>query len=181
MKPLLPIEVDETTGVWSTDGLPMLYVPRHFFTNNHVAVEAALGRDRYAEILRPAGHRSAYYWCDKESKTHGFSGLPVFAHYLKRLSQRGWGLFEFIEADPAAGTARIALRNSSFVLQQPQASGKLCYMFEGWFAGAMDWVSENINASSPEKIVKTQCVEIQCASEGHDRCIFSVTSKAAAF
>ena len=34
-----------------TDGLPMLYVPRHFFTNNHLAVEAALGRDRYAEIL----------------------------------------------------------------------------------------------------------------------------------
>ena len=42
MKPSLPIDVDEHTGVWRTDGLPMLYVPRHFFTNNHVAIEAAL-------------------------------------------------------------------------------------------------------------------------------------------
>ena len=26
MKPQLPIDVDEETGVWTTDGLPMLYV-----------------------------------------------------------------------------------------------------------------------------------------------------------
>lgn len=175
MNPQLPIDVNAETGVWTTDGLPMLYVPRHFFTNNHIAVENALGRDRYAEILYPAGHRSAYYWCDKEAKTHGLSGLAVFEHYLKRLSQRGWGLFDFMEADPAQGTACISLRNSSFVLQQPEAKGKLCYMFEGWFAGAMDWVSENINAHTPEKIIKTRSIETQCASEGHDHCVFTVT------
>ena len=39
-----PIDVDADTGVWSTNGLPMLYVPRHFFINNHLAIEAALGR-----------------------------------------------------------------------------------------------------------------------------------------
>src|SRR4051812_34754834 len=66
MRPELPIEVDADTGVWTTDGLPMLYVPRHFFTNNHLAVEAALGRERYAEILYPAGYKSAYFWCEKE-------------------------------------------------------------------------------------------------------------------
>ena len=44
MQPQLPINVDPDTGVWTTDALPMLYVPRHFFTNNHVAVEDALGR-----------------------------------------------------------------------------------------------------------------------------------------
>ena len=44
MKPQVPIEVDESTGVWTTDGLPMLYVPRHFFVNNHTAIEEALGR-----------------------------------------------------------------------------------------------------------------------------------------
>ncbi|MGF4001748.1 DUF5943 domain-containing protein, partial [Staphylococcus aureus] len=36
MQPQLPINVDPDTGVWTTDALPMLYVPRHFFTNNHV-------------------------------------------------------------------------------------------------------------------------------------------------
>lgn len=37
--PQLPIEVDSETGVWTSDALPMLYVPRHFFVNNHMGIE----------------------------------------------------------------------------------------------------------------------------------------------
>ena len=62
MQPQLPIDVDPATGVWSTDGLPMIYVPRHFFVNNHVEVEAALGREVYSNSLYAAGRRSAGYW-----------------------------------------------------------------------------------------------------------------------
>lgn len=142
MQPQLPINVDPNTGVWTTDALPMLYVPRHFFTNNHTAVEEALGRDAYAEILYKAGYKSAYHWCDKEAKLHGLGGMAVFEHYLKRLSQRGWGLFSILEADPANARAKIELCHSSFVLAQPGKEGKLCYMFAGWFAGAMDWVND---------------------------------------
>ena len=58
--PQVPIDVDPESGVWRTDGLPMLYVPRHFFINNHLAVEAALGWKVYAELLYEAGYRSAY-------------------------------------------------------------------------------------------------------------------------
>jgi hypothetical protein len=172
MQPLLPIEVNEETGVWTTDGLPMIYVPRHFFVNNHSAVADALGADRYAEILYPAGYKSAYFWCDKEAKTHGLSGLPVFEHYLKRLSQRGWGQFSFLSADPATGHARIKLDHSVFVLQQPELKGKLCYMFAGWFAGAMDWVGDTLGHG-----YKTESAESACASENHDHCVFTVTPK----
>ena len=49
--PQLPIEVDSETGVWTSDALPMLYVPRHFFVNNHMGIEEVLGADAYAEIL----------------------------------------------------------------------------------------------------------------------------------
>ena len=42
--PEVPIDVDPETGIWRTDGLPMIYLPRHFLVNNHVAVEEALGR-----------------------------------------------------------------------------------------------------------------------------------------
>ena len=49
--PQLPIEVDSETGVWTSDALPMLYVPRHFFVNNHRGIEDVLGADAYAEIL----------------------------------------------------------------------------------------------------------------------------------
>ncbi|MEM4988883.1 DUF5943 domain-containing protein [Collimonas sp. H4R21] len=174
MQPQLPIEVDASTGVWTTDKLPMLYVPRHFFTNNHTAVEAALGREEYAEILYQAGHKSAYFWCEKEARQHGMSGLDVYKHYLKRLSQRGWGLFSFTEVDAAKASASIKLLNSSFVLQQPEAHGKLCYMFAGWFAGAMDWVSDT--TGNP---LRSSCSETQCGGEGHDHCVFTVTAVAA--
>ncbi len=70
MKPQVPIEVDETTGVWRTDGLPMLYVPRHFFMNNHLAVEQALGPRAllpsivYRRRLRFGPH----FWCENGSQ-----------------------------------------------------------------------------------------------------------------
>ncbi|HLA31779.1 MAG TPA: DUF5943 domain-containing protein, partial [Pseudomonas sp.] len=41
--PEMPIQVDDETGVWTTDALPMLYVPRHFFVNNHIGIEEVLG------------------------------------------------------------------------------------------------------------------------------------------
>ena len=65
--PEMPINVDDETGVWTTDALPMLYVPRHFFVNNHMAIEEEIGAEKYAEILYKAGYKSAHYWCEKEA------------------------------------------------------------------------------------------------------------------
>jgi len=173
MQPQLPIEVDPESGVWTTDALPMLYVPRHFFTNNHVAIEAALGREAYADILYQAGYKSAYHWCEKEAHKHGISGMAVYEHYLKRLSQRGWGLFSIVRADPATSTARIHVCHSSFVLAQPGKHGRLCYMFAGWFAGAMDWVNDTA-PSGTAKGPRAHSAETQCAGEGHACCVFHV-------
>ena len=175
MQPQLPIDVDPTSGVWSTDGLPMIYVPRHFFVNNHVEAEAAIGRDVYAASLYAAGHRSAYFWCDQEAATHGLKGLDVFEHYLKRLSQRGWGLLSFDRVDVKTGDAKVRLTHSVFVLAQgiagvPVKKEKVCYLFAGWFAGAMDWVGEHTGQSWT-----TQSTETQCAAEGHEHCEFTVT------
>ena len=229
MKPQVPIEVDESTGVWTTDGLPMLYVPRHFFVNNHTAIEEALGRQKYATLLYDAGYKSAYFWCASEAKTHGLNGLPVFEHYLKRLSQRGWGQFRFHTADAKTGAAEIWLENSLFVLAHAASSsggaatathaasssggaataahaasgsggaataahaahgaggsaaagapltqaaaagtpaGTRCYMFAGWFAGAMDWVLDTSGIG-----VKTHSAELQCGGQGHSHCLFRV-------
>lgn len=169
MQPLVPIDVDAATGVWTTDGLPMLYVPRHFFMNNHVMTEAALGRERYASMLYASGHRSAWFWCASEAKTHGLAGIAVFEHYLRRLSQRGWGQFNFASVDIEDARAEIQLQHSAFVLAAQEARGRRCYMFAGWFAGAMDWV-----AQSSGREVQTTCSEIQCAGEGAAHCAFSV-------
>jgi hypothetical protein len=175
MQPQLPIEVNEITGVWTSDKLPMIYVPRHFFVNNHVETEAVLGREVYAPALYKAGYRSAYFWCEQEAATHGLSGMAVYEHYLKRLSQRGWGLFKFISADPSTGDAQIQLDHSVFVLAQgiagvPVDSSKVCYLFAGWFSGAMDWVLETSGSA-----VRTSSAETQCAAEGHANCVFTVS------
>lgn len=171
-KPQIPIRVDDDTGVWSTDGLPMLYMPRHFFINNHLAVEKALGRDRYASQLYDAGFRSAWSWCEHEAGQHALSGIAVFHHYMKRISQRGWGQFDGSGIDPETCCGEMILRNSCFVLQESNRplAGQRCYLFSGWFPGALAWVK-----SETADQTRLTCEETQCAAEGHEHCIFEVS------
>ncbi|WP_110714563.1 DUF5943 domain-containing protein [Salinicola acroporae] len=156
MAPELPINVDSDTGIWTTDALPMLYVPRHFFINNHVAIEEALGAETYARILYDAGYKSAWHWCEKEAELHGLEGVAVFEHYMKRLSQRGWGLFITEAIDLDAGTAKVRLEHSCFVYQLGKTGKKEEYMFTGWFAGAMDQVLEARGSSLRTRAEQTQ-------------------------
>ena len=168
--PEVPIEVDNRTGVWTTDGLPMLYVPRHFFINNHVAIEASLGAEKYAEVLYQAGYKSAWYWCEKESKQHDISGDAVFHHYMKRLSQRGWGLFTTEMLEIEEGRAQVRLDHSAFVYQMGQVGRKVDYMYTGWFSGALDQISEANGYA-----VRTVAHQTQCAAElGMDFGLFEV-------
>ncbi len=158
--PEMPIVVDDETGVWTTDALPMLYVPRHFFVNNHIAIEKEIGAERYAELLYDAGYKSAYYWCEKEAELHGISGEAVFEHYMTRISQRGWGFFVIENLDLKQGYARIRLEHSAFVYQYGKVGRKVDYMFTGWFAGAMDQIAESLGYS-----VRTKAEQIQSGAE----------------
>ncbi|PKF77162.1 hydrocarbon binding protein [Vibrio sp. vnigr-6D03] len=168
--PEMEIKVDSETGVWVTDALPMLYVPRHFFINNHTAIAESLGDDMYAEILYKAGYQSAHYWCEKEAEKHGLSGDAVFEHYMKRLSQRGWGLFRIESLDIENGTARVRLDHSAFVYHYGKVNRKVDYMFTGWFAGAIDQIAESLGYN-----IKTKATQIQSASEeGVDYGVFVV-------
>ena len=73
--PIIPIQVDQNTGIWSTDGLPMIYMPRHFFLNTHFAVEDALTEELYAKQLYTAGYKSAWDWCENELERIAFPAL----------------------------------------------------------------------------------------------------------
>ncbi|MFG1464737.1 DUF5943 domain-containing protein [Xanthobacter sp. DSM 24535] len=170
-KPEIEIDVDPQTGRWFVDQMPMILVPQHFYNNNHFAIEEALGAQAFDAALAPAGHTSAYVWCKKQSEVYALKGADVFAHYMKRLSQRGWGLFSILAIDPAAGMATIRLDHSSFVTDATRgANRKLCYMFAPWLAGALEFVCEQQGA--PRKLASK---EVQCAAEGHDFCLFEVT------
>src|SRR4051794_4838182 len=126
--PAVPIEVDPESGIWRTDGLPMLYLPRHFLVNNHRAVEQALGREAYRAILREATETSAIHWCRSEAETHGLSPEATFRHYFLRLSQRGWGQFSVDSLETLGGRGAISLRNSIFTLEaKMQSDIALCF------------------------------------------------------
>ena len=168
--PEVPINLDPDTGIWSTDGLPMIYMPRHFFVNNHLAVEAALGQKVYAEQLYAAGHKSAWDWCEKESVTHQIGGIDVFYHYMKRISQRGWGQFTPMLFNSDTGSCDVRLEHSVFVEQCGADAGRdLCYMYSGWFAGSLEWVGratkQNYSLSAHEE---------RCAANGGEHCLFEV-------
>ena len=171
MQPQLPINVDPDTGVWTTDALPMLYVPRHFFTNNHVAVEEALGVEAYAEILYKAGYKSAYHWCDKEAKLHGLTGMAVFEHYLKRLSQRGWGCSRSSRPTRRARARRssCATRRSCSSSRARKASSATCSR-----AGSpARWTGSTTRRRKAR--ARARSLEVQCAAEHHDHCVFEVS------
>jgi predicted hydrocarbon binding protein len=168
-QPEVPIEIDPATGIWRTDGLPMVYLPRHFLVNNHRAVEEALGLETYREILRAATAKSAIHWCQAEARTHILTPEATFRHYFKRLSQRGWGQFSIDELDLDRRHGRISLRHSIFVLERPAgAEQPVCYMFEGFMTGAFRFLF-----AESEDRPEAQCRESQCAAQGgHDHCRF---------
>ncbi len=171
-KPALDIQVDEDTGEWRVDGMPMILVPRHFLVNNHVASEKAMGVEAYAKHLHEAGYKSAWQWCEKESARHGLLGLDVFHHYLKRLSQRGWAQFKVESVDEATGNARIHVSHSVFVSEYGKEAGrKVCYMFLGWLVGSLEYVGHATGRN-----YKLQAAEVACGSDGaHGGCVLEVT------
>ena len=81
--PAVPIEVDPETGIWRTDGLPMIYLPRHFLVNIQKSVEEAIGADRFRGIMYGSADLSARQWCRAEAKTHGLTPVETFRHYLR--------------------------------------------------------------------------------------------------
>jgi predicted hydrocarbon binding protein len=167
--PQVPISVDPASGIWTTDGLPMIYMPRHFFVNYYTAMDEALGREKHQAMLFAASHKSAVQWAAAEARTHGLRDVAVFRHYLNRLSQRGWAQFTVEAIDLAAATARVRVDNSAFALQLGRTGRTECAMFAGSLAGGLEWATSD--AGSP--VVMTAC-ETKCLAQGHDHCLFEV-------
>jgi hypothetical protein len=172
--PAVPIDVDEESGVWRTDGLPMIYLPRHFLVNNHLAVEDALGVEAYRVLLRAATAKSAAEWCEAQVGGDRLGREATFRHYFRRLSQRGWGQFSIDDLDIAGGRGSISLRNSVFALES-SSSGRecVCYMFEGFVGGAVGFL-----LGDESKSTRIACEETYCTVGGrHDHCRFDFAVK----
>ncbi|AGT08837.1 4-vinyl reductase [Paracoccus aminophilus] len=177
MQPAVEIEVDEASGIWRTDGLPMVYVPRHFMVNMHREIETTLGRETYAAVLDRSGAKSARHWCQRQADLLGTDEREVFEHYLRRLSERGWGRFTIEALDLERLTAEITLRDSIYVLESDGAAkAPVCYIFEGFLIGAMQFICD-AQGVTPGEIT---CRETQCAAMGATECRFELSCHPAA-
>ncbi len=173
--PQVPIDVDPETGIWRTDGMPMIYLPRHFLVNMQKSIEDAIGAEAYRRILYASADLSALQWCRAEATTHGLTPVETFRHYLKRLSQRGYGQLEITALDENAGTAEVTVRHSAYALGYGPNTGRcVCYMFEGSFAGGMRFVREQAGRAGDPA-----CREVACAANGAPECRFALTCEAA--
>ncbi|TMV83848.1 hypothetical protein FGG78_22275 [Thioclava sp. BHET1] len=177
MQPAVQIDVDETSGIWRTDGLPMVYVPRHFMVNMHNEIEQALGREAYAEVLDRSGAKSALHWCRRQAELRGDTPQEIVAFYLERLSQRGWGRFAIETLDTDKLTARVTLEESIYVHEvHCTATATTCYIFEGFLIGAMQFLCAT-KGIEPKSIT---CTEVACAALGAPLCRFELICERAA-
>ena len=163
--PAIDISVDPATGIWTTDGLPMLYVPRHFLMGILGSVREAIGVAAADAHFYAAGHVAAERWCAAQAARLGLSGMAVFHFYMQRLSERGWGVFDGAGIDPATGTGHVLLKHSAFVADAGVTGTKVCAFCAGWAPGALAWVGR-----SQGHDWRLHGEEIRCASEGHGSC-----------
>ncbi|TCP54351.1 hypothetical protein EV191_103396 [Tamaricihabitans halophyticus] len=161
----VPVEVEDNTGRWMVDGLPMVLVPQHLITNSLAALEDRLGAESM-EVFRASGNRSARQWCAHESARLDLSGAAVLRHYLDRLSRRGWGQFTIDEFDEETGHCRIRVAHSALISGRDVA--RSCYVFEGWLQGALEFIGPTLTNSSPLTIQETHC-----AINGDEACVFA--------
>lgn len=169
-KPEVEISVDPETGVWTTDGLPMLYVPRHFLMGLLRTVREAVGEAEADRAFYRSSSAAAYRWCELEAGHLGLSGMDVFHFYMQRLSARGWGLFDGSGIDPQSGTGIVTLRHSSFVADAGPGA-KACGFCAGWAPGALEWVGRSQGLDW-----RLAGHEARCAAEGFAQCELVVTA-----
>jgi Domain of unknown function (DUF5943) len=162
--PRVEITVDPETGTWTTDGMPMLYVPRHFLMGLLRTVREAIGEEPAQRHFARSGAEAAHRWCEMEARRTGWPAMEVFHHYMRRLSERGWGLFDGSRIDPMTGTGTVLLRHSSFVADAG-VGGKACGFCASWAVGALTWVGE---AQGREWRLAGR--EARCAAEGFPTC-----------
>ena len=91
--PQLPIEVDSETGVWTSDALPMLYVPRHFFVNNHIGIGTDFtqghGQDFFEMLTHDKGYARRLTSFGKIINPLGIRTVGEFPNLTETLLKRG--------------------------------------------------------------------------------------------
>lgn len=158
----IPVEIDESSGEWRMDGMPMLLLPREEMARLQGTVTGGPAEAAWQAVAR----RSAYNWCAAEAERTGSDPVTVFEGYLDNLSRRGWGRFELLYCRPDDCGAGVRVYNSPFALA-PGSGSRACRTFVAWLEGAMNWACSDPNLAA---IAEERC----CASGGAEACEFVI-------
>ncbi len=151
--------------LWS---VPMLVMPRWFFTDIMTRVEELAGPEVARQVYYDAGFMGAVKWCRVQMEA-GLAGREVLEQYLNSASQRGWGQYEIAEFDPARGRARLILRNSAVALEKGRREAPACLHMTGSMAGALQAIADHAGLG-----IKVRGRETRCLSQGDGYCEFLV-------
>lgn len=164
------VDVDQVSGRWVVDGIPMILVPQHLLTGMLTTAERSAGTDRSAGTVHAAGYAAARHWCAQQRDHLGLHGTELVAHYLAQLGHRGWGQFTITTIDLAARTIDVRVDHSAFATRNPPMPGNgACYPFTGWLDGAVDYAADPSARPDPTPRV----AETQCVATGAEHCRFS--------
>ena len=85
------------------------------------------------------------------------------------MTTRGWGRFEIVEFDQAAGTGLFRFYNSAVALQQGDIGQAICLWVPGALVGAYQAIMESEGSD-----LKVQSRETGCLAQGREFCEFAV-------
>ena len=108
----------------------VIMMPAWFFSGILKRVKEQAGPEIAAKVYYEAGWEGAYNW-SKVQLAKGLKGREVMAQYLGSMTVRGWGRFEIVEFDQAAGTGLFRYHNSAVALQQGNVGEAICYWVPG--------------------------------------------------
>ncbi|MDQ2733486.1 MAG: DUF5943 domain-containing protein [Pseudomonadota bacterium] len=168
----VPVDVDPESGEWSSEGQPMILIPRRFFVFIQMESERRFGLDATQHLYDEATRKGARVWCEQEEKRSGAAGETVFERYLDRVSSRGMGRFEVQRLAVGEGYARVVLKHSIFVSEYGAHAGRnVCYSFAAALAGAIEYLRERAGFGDEPIAAR----EVGCESNEGEQCAFEVS------
>ena len=166
----VPVQVDADTGGWAVDGMPVLLIPRHLWVLVQAALEKGMGLSAARKLFWQAGESAAKTWCIQQGERFGLAGAPLFEHYMRSASRRGYGRMTPELLDLPGGKARVRVENSVYVAEYGRNAGRpVCHVFEGSFAGGLACASERIGLPGDWGAMETAC-----AADGAPHCVFEM-------
>jgi predicted hydrocarbon binding protein len=146
----------------------MILMPAWFFSGIMKRIVQEAGYNVAAKVYYDAGFDGAYQW-GKVQIEAGLKGRQIMEQYLGSMTHRGWGRFEIVRFDDAAGKGLFRFYNSAVALETAPTGHPICLWVPGALAGAMQVILDHA-----DRHITVIAREQQCLAHEADHCEFVV-------